>query len=74
MVTGNIEKKIRNFHLKIHLKISLKFALLSWVCVCVGGGGFVLYFCWMLGGFDLPLKIPSAQPTGIRCLKLTDML
>ena len=39
MVTGIIEKQIRNFRLKIHLKINLKFALLSWVCVCVWGGG-----------------------------------
>ena len=59
MVAGNIEK-IRNFRLKISLKINLKFALLSRLCVCVCVcavvGGFVLYFCWMLGGFDLPMK------------------
>ena len=49
MVAGSVEK-IRNFRLKVRLKINLKFAVLSRVCVCV------LYFCWMLGGFDLPMK------------------
>ena len=66
MVTGNIEKQIRNFRLKIHLKINLKFVLLSQVCVCVWGGGALYYIftgCWV--GFDLPMKIPNAQQAGI---------